>query len=231
MQKSPLDHHYQQSYLLRAGVRFDFNVVDTVCHRKLGLSFYLALIGSLLLFGVPYGMPGNRAPSGSLEGISSSMRLLLMSLMFLLLGYAVLYFLRYCYYLRLRAKLRTDQAPIAVEAYAVVCLDLKVKFSDYVLGLISKLLGQGEYGFCKYAVLYKELGTNSPRFFLTKAVSARKLCFIPEHVGRVFIHRKKSYLYSLDDSSSYQTVSNKRITLRRFVMPDSASLSSSNKSN
>ena len=239
MQKRPIDHQYQQSYLLKAGVRFDFNVVDTVCARKLGMSFYLALLGALILFGVPYGMPGNpvhyenavihEGTAASL-GISPSTRLLLMSLMFLLMGYALLYVARYCYYLRLRAKLRTDRAPIAVEAYAVVCLDLKVKFSDYLLGIMSKLLGQGDHGLCKYAVIYKEIGTENPRFFITAAVSARKLCFIPEHIGRVFIHRKKNYLYTLDDSSAYQTVSVKRSVLGRFALSNSASLSSSNNS-
>lgn len=232
MQKSPFDHTYTQSYLLKAGVRFDFNVVDTICSRKLGWNFYLILILALLIFGLPPGMPGNPvvgsgSEAGSVQVIGSSTRLLLMSLLVILISYALYYFSRYCYYLRLRAKLRTDQAPIAVEAYAVVCLDLKVKFSDYIFWLLSRVLGKGDNYFCRYAVIYKEIGTENPRFFLTAAVSARKLCFIPEHVGRVFIHRKKSHLYTVDDRSSYQTVSAKRMAMKAVMMPSSASMSSS----
>lgn len=236
MQKSPLDHNYTQSYLLKAGVRFDFNVVDTICNRKLGFSFYLILFIALLLFGLPPGMPGNpvdmtNSIEGTTHGIASSTRLLLISIFVALVSYAIYYFLRYCYYLRLRAKLRTDQAPIVVEAYAVVCLDLKVKFTDYLGMLFSRMIGKGDHYFCKYAVIYKEIGTENPRFFLTAAVSARKLCFIPEHVGRVFIHRKKSHLYTVDDRSAYQTVSKKRMALNTVMMPSSASMSSSSNDN
>lgn len=218
MNQSPFDHNFTQSYLLKAGVRFDFNVVDTVCNRKLGFGFYVVLILALLVFGLPPGI--------STIVIGSSTRLLLMSILVLLVSYAIYSLLRYSYYLRLRAKLRTDQAPIAVEAYAVVCLDLKVKFSDYLWMLLSRALGKGDNYFCKYAVIYKEIGTENPRFFLTAAVSSCKLCFIPEHIGRVFIHRKKKHLYTVDDRSAYQTVSKKRMTIKTVMVPSSASMSS-----
>ena len=231
MNQSPFDHNFTQSYLLKAGVRFDFNVVDTVCNRKLGFGFYVVLILALLVFGLPPGMPGNpvAANNEALDStivIGSTTRLLLMSILVLLVSYAIYSLLRYSYYLRLRAKLRTDQAPIAVEAYAVVCLDLKVKFSDYLWWLLSRALGKGDNYFCKYAVIYKEIGTENPRFFLTAAVSSRKLCFIPEHIGRVFIHRKKKHLYTLDDRSAYQTVSKKRMAIKTVMVPSSASMSS-----
>lgn len=232
LKKTPLDHQYLQSYLLKAGVRFDFNIVDTVCQRRLGLKFYLALIAALLLFGLPPGMPGNPVAEidsamGDLhhEGISSSMRILLLSLMYLLLFYAFVYLMRYLYFLRLRAKLRSDRAPIVAEAYAVVCLDMNMGFGDYMMSLLSRIMGQGPHGFCRYAVIYKETGTENPRFFLTAAVPARKICFIPDHVGRVFPHRKKNHLYTVDDKSAYQTVSS-RIPVGKIFASGASSMSS-----
>lgn len=140
--------------------------------------------------------------------------LIYMALILVLAFYVVYYLMRWSYFNHLRIKLRKDEAPIAVESYAVVCLDVKRKFIHHVWGF---LLGENYVNWCPYAVIYKELGTTHPRFFLTAAVSHRRLCFSPEHVGRVFIHRKKSHLYSLDDKSAYQTVSEKRYAFPNMV--------------
>lgn len=210
--KTPIDRTYLQSYLIQAGIRFDFNLVDTVCNRKLSLTFYLALIAALLVFGLPLGMPGN--PVSELESafagtseIGAGQKLFFYCLLAVLLVYILGYLGRLSYFLTLRAKLRKDPAPIAVEAYAVVCLDVRRKPSDALTALLGRLLRHDPTAFCKYAVVYKELGTTQPRFFLSAAVSARRLCFIPEHIGRVFIHRTKAQLYTLDDKSGYQTAS------------------------
>ena len=218
MENTPIDQTYRQSYLQRAGVRFDFNIVDTVCRRKLNFSFYLALIAALLVFGLPPGMWGHPVSEG--EQALSSGWLLLYNILFLsLIAYLGGYLLRLVYFLRLRAKLRRDDAPLAVEAYAVVCLDVKRGLGDYVSALWGKFLKRDSTYFCRYAVLYKEVGTMHPRFFLTAATSARKIFFIPEHVGVVFLHRKKEGLYTLDDKGSYQTASEKRTILGKMLQP------------
>ncbi|MBU3844891.1 MAG: hypothetical protein H9847_08540 [Candidatus Anaerobiospirillum pullicola] len=218
MENTPIDQTYRQSYLQRAGVRFDFNIVDTVCRRKLNFSFYLALIAALLVFGLPPGMWGHPVSEG--EQALSSGWLLLYNILFLsLIAYLGGYLLRLVYFLRLRAKLRRDDAPLAVEAYAVVCLDVKRGFGDYLSALWGKIVKRDSTYYCRYAVLYKEVGTMHPRFFLTAATSARKIFFIPEHVGLVFLHRKKEGLYTLDDKGSYQTASEKRTILDKMLQP------------
>ncbi len=209
---TPSDRTYLQSYLLQAGIRFDFNLVDTICNRKLSLSFYLAVIVALLLFGLPLGMPGNPvsafdAATQGLHEVGTGKKLLLYCVLACLLVYIVSYLGRWAYFLSLRAKLRKDPAPLAVEAYAVVCLDLR---RNLVLSALGQLLHHDRAYYCKYAVVYKEVGTTQPRFFLSAAVPARKLCFIPEHIGRVFVHRTKAQLYTLDDKSGYQTVSKRQ---------------------
>lgn len=242
MQKTPLEDTNLQSELIKAGVRFDFNIVDTVCHRKLSLTFYLAIIAILLVVGLPPGMPGNPVESievsqvassiandassdvmnvGGVKEISSGQKLIFYSALVILVTYVIYYLLRLGYFLILRAKLRKDQAPIVVEAYSVVCLDNKLKPSDYIMPYIAQMLGKNKHYFCKYAVIYKEVGSEQPRFYLTAAVSSRKLCFIPEHIGRVFPHRKRNHLYTLDDKSAYQTASEKRRVMGNILVPSS----------
>lgn len=224
MQKTPIDHTYLHSYLIKAGIRFDFNIVDTVCNRKFSATFYLVLITALLILSVPQGMPGNPVPEANeaagieYVGISSSTKLMYYIIVSCLGAWLAFYLLRLGYYLALRTKLRNDPAPLSVEAYAVVCLDIKTRPVDYLYQLFSIICGKGKNGFCRYAVIYKEIGTEHPRFFLTAAVPARKLCFIPDHIGRVFPHRKKSNLYTLDDKSSYQTVSARRSVMGKFAV-------------
>ena len=220
---TPSDRTYLQSYLNQAGVRFDFNLVDTVCNRKLSVTFYLAVIAALLVFGLPLGMPGNQvtdfdAATQGIQEVGSGQKLFFYCILALLLVYIVSYLLRLSYFMSLRAKLRKDPAPIAVEAYAVVCLDVRRKFSDQVIAYLGQWLRHDPTAFCKYAVIYKELGTTQPRFFLSAAVSTRKLCFIPEHIGRVFIHRTKANLYTLDDKSGYQTASERQPVFGNFAV-------------
>lgn len=195
MTKMAIDHTYNESYLVKSGISLDFNRVDTVCSRKYnGIvlpSIILIVLASML----------------SHANFSDHGTLALLIVLCLDVAYILFYLLYLSYYLSLRHKLHQDKAPITVEAYAVVCLDLKHQFSDYVLALF---LGSLRSRFYKYAVIYKEVGTNQPRFFLTAAVHHKKICFVPEHIGRVFIHRKKSHLYTVDDHSAYQTVSKKR---------------------
>lgn len=192
MKKTPLDCTFTESHLVKAGIRFDFNMVDTVCSRKLnGIFFHviLLIVLSFLAFNKELLEQGS---------------ILVLGLLSLVGAYVLFYILHLSYYLRLRAKLHQDKVPIVAEAYAVVCLDLKHQFSDYLLAFF---LGKYRSRFYKYAVVYKEVGTKQPRFFLTAAVNHKKICFIPEHIGRVFIHRKNSKLYTVDDFSAYQTVS------------------------
>lgn len=214
MAKIPFERTYTQSYLYKAGIRFDFNVVDTICQRKLGLSFYLATLGVVLLFCLPIGITSDHLSEIENVRRTSSLKVLGQLLgyaaLMLLLAYMIFYLGRLGFYLRLRSKLRSDPAPIAVEAYAVVCLDKKTRFSDYLLFYLSRFMGHDGNSFCRFAVVYKEIGTAQPRFFLTAAVSGRKLCFVPDHVGQVFPHRRKSSWYSLDDKSAYQTASRRK---------------------
>lgn len=221
MQQTPYDQTYLQSYLVKAGIRFDFNLVDTICHRGFNFNFYLAVIAALLIFGFPLNML-NAAAEG--EGLSSGSLIFYTILLIALVAYILCYWIRWTYFSALRMKLRQDDAPLSVEAYAVVCLDVKRNWGDYFAAWVGRLSGKGENYFCKYAVIYKEVGTKKPRFYLSAATSAKKINFIPEHVGLVFLHRNKPALYSLDDQSSYQTSSAKSNLWNR-VLEGSANMS------
>lgn len=221
MQQTPYDQTYLQSYLIKAGIRFDFNLVDTICHRRFNLSFYLAVIAALLIFGFPLNMFQATAES---DGLSSVSMIFYMILLIALIAYILCYWIRWTYFTALRMKLRQDDAPLSVEAYAVVCLDVKRNLGDYFAAWVGRICGKGETYFCKYAVIYKEVGTKKPRFYLTAAISAKKLNFTPEHVGLVFVHRKKPALYTVDDQSSYQTSSVKN-NLWNQVLEGSANIS------
>lgn len=224
---SPFSQVYQQSELLQAGIRFEFNVVDTICKRKLGLSWSLALLLLVLLLCagldmLPGGM-GFTIDGGALTSVYLLTILLLVS-------YVVWYALRLAYFLRIRQILRKDQAPIAVEAYAVVCLDVKRGLLPHLMGNLWYKMFKNHF---KYAVVYKEIGTRQPRFFLSAAVSSRRINYVPEQIGRVFLHRKNQRLYTLDDSSAYQTVSAKRYFPEQLMpaAPISPSSSQTNSSN
>ena len=142
MQQTPLDRTYLQSYLMQAGIRFDFNLVDTICRRKLNLSFYLALIAALLVFGLPAGMPGSSV-SADESTLSSGWLIFYSVVLVALVAYLLFYLARWAYFVILRAKLRRDDAPLAVEAYAVVCLDVKRNASDYIAAALGSMIGKG----------------------------------------------------------------------------------------
>lgn len=220
---SPFNQVYQQSTLLQAGIRFDFNVVDTVCRRRLGLNWSLALLLEVILVAAGMDMlPGGL--SIALDGgLGTDIYMLVIAILSM---YLVWYALRLAYYLRLRQFLRKDQAPIVVESYAVICLDVKARPLDNWYCAFSGSICKGAQ---KYAVVYKEVGTEQPRFFLSSAVSSRRINYIPEQIGRVFIHRKNPRLYSLDDTSAYQTVSAKRYFAKNIL--SNASVSQSSTSN
>lgn len=208
---SPFNKVYQQSTLLQAGIRFDFNVVDTVCKRRLGLTWSIALLAEVLLVCAGLDM----LPGGLRIVFDSSLGtdLYLFAISALAL-YLVWYALRLSYYLRLRQQLLQDRAPIAVEAYAVICLDVKRRPLD---NWFYACLGSFIKSTQKYAVVYKEIGSNQPRFFLSAAVSCRRINYVPEQIGRVFINRKHTNLYTLDDSSAYQTASPKQYFAKRLL--------------
>lgn len=190
--------------LLKAGTRFDFNVVDTVCRRRLGLSWYVALLAEVILLCAFLGV----LPSGlNIELNASFATELYLGLMSLLCMYIVWYAMRLSYYIRCKHILRKDRAPIVVEAYAIVCFDVKRwPLDNLYISLMSYLFRSYQ----RYAVVYKESGSEKPRFFLSAAVTARKLNYNPGQIARVFIDRKEPSLYSVDDNSAYQTNSARR---------------------
>lgn len=218
---SPFNQVYQQSELLKAGIRFDFNVVDTICKRKLGISWSLALLLLVILLCAGMGM----LPSGFVINIDGSVGAsIYLIAIAVLVSYIAWYALRLAYFLRLRHQLRQDIAPIAVEAYAVVCLDVRRGLlSIFCPNIVHNLLNLSP----KYAVVYKEVGTNAPRFFLSAAVNSRRINYVPEQIGRVFLNRKNTKLYTLDDSSAYKTVSEKRYFAKPIIPSAPISQSSS----
>lgn len=177
------DNCYYQTHLQQAGVRFDYNVVDTALKRGLGVPFYLVLALTAVLSYL-------KVSETVLPETFSPNLLTLLCFIYLCLSLG-----KYCYYGLIRSRLRKDPAPIACEAYAVVILD----------GKFSALTCKVPWAL-KAAVVYKECGTRKPRFFLGAAVSARRL---PQLNGgqlvRVFIDRKNPKIYSVDESSALQT--------------------------
>lgn len=178
---------YLHSYLQKAGVRFSQNVVDTMCQKGFGLSFYLLLILSVLL---------------SLCYCTDNVSLLKDEAHFLLVYalvvlYLFLYIIRVLRYRRIRRRLREDDAPIIVEAYAVVLFDLNPSKLD-------KLVKPK-----KSAVLYKECGSRKPRFFTGALRNGLVDTFNKEQIARVFIDRKNDRYYTVDDDKFYKTVSQK----------------------
>ncbi|MGN1282020.1 MAG: hypothetical protein ACI4UM_09010 [Succinivibrio sp.] len=177
---------YLHSYLQKAGVRFSLNVVDTMCKKGFGISFYLLLILSVLL---------------TLCYCTDNISLLKDKAHFMLLYglvnlYLFLYIVRVLRYRHIRRHLREDDAPIIVESYAVVLLDLSQSNPEKTVK--PK----------KYAVLYKECGSRKPRFF-TGAVKNGTVEFNKEQIARVFIDRKNERYYTVDDDKFYKTVSEK----------------------
>ena len=151
MKDLPLES-FNQSYLKKAGVNFKLNVVDTVLKKGFTLSFYLSLILLVLLIVLKFSDLGISASSVSASATASTSTITSTSavidnnsispestsilshflnpkqfwcMVSLLSIYLLLSFLRLLKYFFIRKRLRLDQAPIAVEAYAIVKLALK----------------------------------------------------------------------------------------------------------
>ena len=227
MKDLPLES-FNQSYLKKAGVNFKLNVVDTVLKKGFTLSFYLSLILLVLLLVLKFSDLGISASSvsgsSSTSTITSSTSVIDNSsidnestsilthflnpkqfwcMVSLLSIYLLLSFLRLLKYFFIRKRLRLDQAPIAVEAYAIVKLDLKN--NDLYKRITPK----------KQVVLYKECGSQKPRFFTGIVLSVKTTPkVIKAQKALVFIDRKNPALYSIDDDKFYKTVGESKLSLK-----------------
>lgn len=219
---------FNQSYLKKAGVNFKLNVVDTVLKKGFTLSFYLSLILLVLLLVLKFSDLGSSV--GSVSGSSSTSTITTSTsvidsnsidtesssilshflnpkqfwcMVSLLSIYLLLSFLRLLKYFFIRKRLRLDQAPIAVEAYAIVKLDLKN--NDLYKRITPK----------KQVVLYKECGSQKPRFFTGIVLSVKTTPkVIKAQKALVFIDRKNPALYSIDDDKFYKTVGESKLSLK-----------------
>lgn len=227
MKDLPLES-FNQSYLKKAGVNFKLNVVDTVLKKGFTLSFYLSLILLVLLLVLKFSDLGisvsSVSASSSTSTITSSTSVIDNSsidnestsilthflnpkqfwcMVSLLSIYLLLSFLRLLKYFFIRKRLRLDQAPIAVEAYAIVKLDLKN--NDLYKRITPK----------KQVVLYKECGSQKPRFFTGIILSVKTTPkVIKAQKALVFIDRKNPALYSIDDDKFYKTVGESKLSLK-----------------
>ena len=227
MKDLPLES-FNQSYLKKAGVNFKLNVVDTVLKKGFTLSFYLSLILLVLLIVLKFSDLGisvsSVSASSSTSTITSSTSVIDNSsidnestsilthflnpkqfwcMVSLLSIYLLLSFLRLLKYFFIRKRLRLDQAPIAVEAYAIVKLDLKN--NDLYKRITPK----------KQIVLYIECGSQKPRFFTGIVLSIKTTPkVIKAQKALVFIDRKNPALYSIDDDKFYKTVGESKLSLK-----------------
>lgn len=227
MKDLPLES-FNQSYLKKAGVNFKLNVVDTVLKKGFTLSFYLSLILLVLLLVLKFSDLGISVSSVSASSSTSSITsstsvidnssidnestsilthflntkqfLCMVSLLSIYLSLCLLRLLKYYF---IRKRLRLDQAPIAVEAYAIVKLDLKN--NDLYKRITPK----------KQVVLYKECGSQKPRFFTGIVLSVKTTPkVIKAQKALVFIDRKNPALYSIDDDKFYKTVGESKLSLK-----------------
>ena len=204
------------------------NVVDTVLKKGFTLSFYLSLILLVLLIVLKFSDLGisvsSVSASASTSSITSTSSVIDNSsidtesssilthflnpkqfwcMVSLLSIYLLLSFLRLLKYFFIRKRLRLDQAPIAVEAYAIVKLDLKN--NDLYKRITPK----------KQVVLYKECGSQKPRFFTGIVLSVKTTPkVIKAQKALVFIDRKNPALYSIDDDKFYKTVGERESKLK-----------------
>ena len=229
MKDLPLES-FNQSYLKKAGVNFKLNMVDTVLKKGFTLSFYLSLILLVLLLVLKFSVLGISASSVSASATASTSTITSTTsvidnssispestsilshflnpkqfwcMVSLLSIYLLLSFLRLLKYFFIRKRLRLDQAPIAVEAYAIVKLDLKN--NDLYKRITPK----------KQVVLYKECGSQKPRFFTGIVLSVKSTPkVIKTQKALVFIDRKNPALYSIDDDKFYKTVGESKLSLK-----------------
>ena len=185
------DNAYYQSYLYKAGIRFDINIIDTICKKKISWSFIL--IFSLLVFLL-----------FSVSHINSLFDIKAITIIICLL-YIAYYLMRWAYCINIRQKLVQDVNPIIVEAYATVILDMQKPLIPFLALKRNK----------KAVVLYKECGTLKPRFFTSAIKPCSFVGFFPEQMARVFIDRKRPSIYCIDDSTALSTVSKKNKIFER----------------
>lgn len=166
-----------QSYLQKAGVRFNINVVDTMCKKGLGLSFYIFCLLFILLSVIYF--------TDNICIFPDKGHFYFLSLLVAL--YLALYIIRVVRFRILRSKLREDNAPIVVEAYAIVLFDLSSQNCEKIVK--PK----------KSAILYKECGSKKPRFFTGVVKNKIEHHYYKDQIARVFIDRKHPRFYSVDD--------------------------------
>lgn len=185
---------YLQSYLQRAGVRFDVNVVDTIVKKGFGLSFYL--------FWILFAVLVYCYSSGNIAIFHDHFY----TLSILVAFYQLLYIYRVIRFNRIRRKLRMDSAPIIVEAYAIVLFDVKSVSSGKLMKPRSS------------AVLYKECGSLKPRFFTGAVKRGIKHHYYKDQIARVFIDRKNSAIYTVDDDKFYEMASGRINKNKRYAI-------------
>ncbi len=215
MKDLPLES-LNQSYLKKAGVNFNLNVVDTVLKKGFTLSFYLCLLLLVLLLILKFSGSAIGVTDAYSDGVDGAANTNTNSILnhflnpkqfwcmvSLLSIYLFLSLARQLKYFFIRKRLRQDLAPIAVEAYAIVKLDLKN--NDLYKRITPK----------KQVVLYKECGSQKPRFF-TGVVLSLKVTpkVIKAQKALVFIDRKNPALYSIDDDKFYKTVGERESKLK-----------------
>ena len=215
MKDLPLES-LNQSYLKKAGVNFNLNVVDTVLKKGFTLSFYLCLLLLVLLLILKFSgsaIGDTDAYSDGVDGAANTNTNSILNhflnpkqfwcMVSLLSIYLFLSLARQLKYFFIRKRLRQDLAPIAVEAYAIVKLDLKN--NDLYKRITPK----------KQVVLYKECGSQKPRFFTGVVLSLKATPkVIKAQKALVFIDRKNPALYSIDDDKFYKTVGERESKLK-----------------
>lgn len=179
---------YLQSYLQKAGVKFNLNVVDTICQKGFSVGFFVFLI--VLLFQIAIIATDNLALFTSVKHFFAIFALVSL--------YLILCVLRLAKYRLIRKRLRQDLNPIICEAYASVLLDVS---STNVDKLIKPK---------KSVVIYKECGSLKPRFFTGCVKNNLNASALKEQKVLVFIDRTKPHLYTLDDGKFYQSVPSKQ---------------------
>ena len=215
MKDLPLES-LNQSYLKKAGVNFNLNVVDTVLKKGFTLSFYLCLLLLVLLLILKFSGSAIGVTDAYSDGVDGAANTNTKSILnhflnpkqfwcmvSLLSIYLFLSLARQLKYFFIRKRLRQDLAPIAVEAYAIVKLDLKN--NDLYKRITPK----------KQVVLYKECGSQKPRFFTGVVLSLKTTPrVIKAQKALVFIDRKNPALYSIDDDKFYKTVGERESKLK-----------------
>ncbi len=184
---------YLQSYLRKAGIRFEVNTVDTICRRGVGISFYIVFIIFAFIWVLKI--------SGQLSSLPHARFILLISAVSVYLLY---YLLRLAYYNRKSKILKNNRMPIAAEAYAIVILDEVKSIFPW-----SKMR--------KSAVLYKETGSMQPRFFTGPIRYGLRQHYHKNQIAKIFIDRKDPKIYTVDDIHAHQTVSKKLLGPRLSI--------------